>query len=133
MPLSNWQIILVALLVVGGRLVLDFSQRIIEGQQKVSEQRQLEAELDALLQEHDDLEAAKLYYNSPAFIEAWAHNEGKMVRDGETLVVPLYAQTPRPPVTSAVEQQPEAHIPTWHVWWTLFFDSPPPFGQASQP
>jgi cell division protein FtsB len=129
--LTNVQVILLALVVIGGRLVIDFSQRIVEGQQKVEEQERLEGEIDSLLQEQEDLEADKVYYSSPAFVEEWAHNEGKMVREGETLVVPLYRQseaapavTPQPVVDPAVEE-----IPSWQVWWALFFEREPLINQ----
>ncbi|HOA22810.1 MAG TPA: septum formation initiator family protein [Aggregatilineales bacterium] len=133
MRLTNWQIILIALVIFGGRLVFDFSERIIDGQQKVDEQRRLEAEIEALLEEQRRLEAEKAYYSSPAYVEAWAHSEGKMVRDGEVLVVPLYERpTPEPLVAIAPQQQPQSDQPfsSWRVWWSLFFDDPPPFAKA---
>ena len=124
--LTNVQVILLALVVIGGRLVIDFSQRIVEGQQKVEEQKRLEAEIDSLIQEQEDLEADKVYYSSPAFVEDWAHDEGKMVRDGETLVVPLYQQSEEPlPVTPPSVEPPVEKIPSWKVWWALFFEREP--------
>ncbi len=134
--LTNWQILLIALTVVGGRLVIDFSQRIVEGQQKIAEQRRLEAEIELLREEHRQLDAAKAYYSSPAFIEAWAHDEGKMVRDGEMLVVPSYtgaaaAAGEQPTVAAAPDEDASTSRPitAWHVWWSLFFDAAPPFSQ----
>ena len=124
-PLSNLQIILIALIIVGGRLAIDFSQRIIEGQQKVSEQRALENEIDGLQKEQQRLEAQKEYYSSPIFVEAWAHDEGKMVKQGERLVVPLYEDVPASAQQGSTTSQQAAPIPVWQVWWTLFFDSPP--------
>lgn len=129
LPLSNAQIILIALIIVGGRLVIDFSQRIVEGQQKIAQQRQLEAEIEALMQEQQNLLSAKAYYSSPAFVETWAHNEGKMVREGEILVVPLYEEDESAEASATgspvVVRPPEPLLP-WQVWWTLFFDAPPP-------
>ncbi len=132
-PLTNWQIVLIVLIVIGGRLTLDLGQRIVEGQQKVAQQRQLEAELVALMQERKQLEAAKAYYSSPAFVEDWAHDEGKMVRDGEVLVIPIYEQPAQPAPTLAAPPSTEQAVPPWHVWWTLFFDSPPPAGGSPRP
>jgi cell division protein FtsB len=127
MRLSNWQIILIALIVVGGRLVIDFSQRIVEGQQKLTEQRALEDEIDALLAEQKALEAAKAYYGSPAYVEAWAHDEGKMVREGEMLVIPLYDRPEPATPPPASGQTAQADLSPWRVWWTLFFNGEPPF------
>src|SRR5262245_46833000 len=96
LPLSNLQIMLILLIVVGIRLAFDVSQRIVEGQQKIAEQRILEARIAELEREREMLEADKAYYSSPTYIEAWAHDEGKMVRDGEKLVVPVYQGKPQP-------------------------------------
>jgi cell division protein FtsB len=122
--LTNVQIILIVVAVVGLRLVFDFSQRIVEGQRMIAEQRQLEAEIEALLEEQSLLETMKLYYGSDAFVEAWAHDEGKMVREGETLVIPIPMGEPAP--TPLPAETPTASLPPWQVWWLLFFDSPPP-------
>ncbi len=125
--LTNMQIILIALMVVGGRLVIDFSQRILEGQEKQAEQRALETEIEALLVEKQELETMKAYYNSEAFVEAWAHDQGKMVRESEVLVIPIYEESGE--VSSApdtVTAPPPEALPAWRVWWSLFFDTPPP-------
>lgn len=127
-PLSNLQIIMIVLIAIGGRLAIDFSQRIVEGQKKINEQHDLEAEIDELERDQQRLEAEKAYYSSSSFVESWAHDEGKMVRDGERIVVPLYEDVPEqqaPQATTAAEQQ--SAIPAWQVWWTLFFDTAPPF------
>ncbi len=124
--LTNWQIILIALIVVGGRLVIDFSQRIVEGQQMMAEQNRLEAEIELLVREQKALQAAKAYYSSPAYIEAWAHNEGKMVREGEVLVVPIYERPERDGAVAASGQPAGEPLSPWRVWWTLFFDGPAP-------
>jgi len=125
MPLSNLQIMLILLIIVGGRLVIDFSQRIVEGQQKVAEQRRLEARIATLEKDRQQFEADKAYYSSPTYIEAWAHDEGKMVRDGEKLVVPVYQGKPQPSKTLTITP-PATPLPDWAVWWTLFVDGPPP-------
>ena len=128
-PLNNLQVILIVLLVIGGRLVIDFSRRIVEGQQKITEQHELEAENEELIREERQLEAAKTYYSSPGFVETWAHNDGKMVRQGEVLVVPLYEAIPdgQPRV---IETSTSTAPAMWQVWWSLFFDDPAPFAQS---
>jgi cell division protein FtsB len=129
-PLSNVQIILIALIVLGGRLALDFSERIVEGQQKVAEQRQLEAEVENLRAEQRALEASKAYYSSESFVEAWAHDDGKMVREGERLVIPVFEG--QAPALEAVAPDTETLVPPWHIWWLLFFDSPAPLGTSGK-
>ena len=127
-PLTNLQIILIALLVVGVRLVIDFSQRVVEGQRKLAEQRQLEETIAALIEERQLLESAKAYYSSTAYVETWAHDEGKMVREGETLVIPVYSQqvtASTPPLAPFVGERAETPL-FWQIWWALFFDAPLP-------
>ena len=132
--LTNWQIILILLVVIGGRLVIDFSQRIVEGQQKLAEQRALEAQIATLQTEQKSLEAARIYYSSQAYLEAWAHDQGKMVLDGETLVIPVYQQdAPDEKTTLATVPNPTAQQarPAWKIWWSLFFDTQPPPGTGA--
>ncbi len=129
-PLANVQIILIILIIIGGRLAFDFSQRIIEGQQKIAQEHILENHIDVLKRDQDKLQADKQYFSSEAYVESWTHDEGKMIRDGEKLVVPVYKGEPIAQkaitVTSLIVAQQEQLAP-WQVWWILFFDGPPPF------
>ena len=125
LSLSNLQIILVLLVVLGGRLVIDFYNRIIEGQTKVAQQEKLEQDIQQLQSEQQQLEAQKTYFNSPAYIQAWAHSDGKMVLPGEKIVVPLYKGQPRPK-QPVLPQAPAPPLPNWATWWALFFDDAPP-------
>lgn len=125
LSLSNLQILLIVLIIIGGRLVIDFGQRIVEGQQKLAQQHLLESDIAALQLKQQQLEADKVYYGSPAYIETWAHGEGKMVRDGEKIVIPLYKGQPRPRLPQA-PAGPGPALPRWAVWWAMFIDEPPP-------
>ena len=74
--------------------------------------------------------AERDYAQSDAFVEQWAHSDGKMVRPGEVLVIPVpvstpVAATPTPSVFLEIETSPPTPQP-WTLWWSLFFDSPPP-------
>lgn len=129
-PLNNLQIILIALVVISGRLIFDFSQRILEGQAKITEQHDLEARIAELTRDQQELETIKAYYSSPAYVEAWAHDQGKMVRTGETLVIPIYDKNARSGLT-VTSSEPVRPLPTWQVWWSLFFDSPLPFSSST--
>lgn len=129
LSLSNLQIILVLLFVIGGRLVIDFGQRIVEGQLKIKQQEDLEANIQTLQSQQQSLEEDKTYFNSPAYIQAWAHSDGKMVLPGEKIVVPLYKGQPRPK-QALLPAAPPPPLAKWATWWTLFFDAPPPVTQA---
>src|SRR5689334_11560329 len=63
LSLSNMQIILVLLTVIGGRLVIDFGQRIVDGQNKVAQMERLEADIQAQQYQQQQLEENKAYYS----------------------------------------------------------------------
>jgi hypothetical protein len=130
--LSNLQIVFVAILSIGLLLVINLSGRIARGQQMEVERRRLQATLDVLQRQKLELLQNRDYAASDSSVEHWAHTQGKMVRDGEVLVIPIPAgntePTPTPPppmLVSARAPQPQA--PKWHLWWKLFFDGDPPF------
>jgi hypothetical protein len=53
------------------------------------------------------------------------------VRPGETLVIPVYErqeQVGDPVVISSAENP----LPEWQLWWSLFFDGPPPFADENR-
>ena len=129
-PLNNLQIILIALVVISGRLIIDFSKRILEGQDKITEQHALEAEIAELTRTQQELEANKAYYSSPGYVEAWAHAQGKMVQTGEVLVIPVYDKQARTGL-AVTSSEPIRPLPAWQVWWSLFFDSPSPFTSST--
>jgi hypothetical protein len=130
--LSNLQIIFVAILSIGLLLVINLSGRIARGQQMEVERRRLQATLDVLQRQKLELLQERDYAASDSSVEQWAHTQGKMVRDGEVLVVPIpagnaevTATPPAPALASARVTQPQ--VPKWHLWWNLFFDGDPPF------
>jgi hypothetical protein len=130
--LSNLQIVFVAILSIGLLLVINLSGRIARGQQMETERRRLEATLDVLQRQKLELLKDRDYAASDSSVEQWAHTQGKMVRDGEVLVIPIPAgnteptpTAPAPVLASARVSQPQT--PKWHLWWNLFFDGDPPF------
>ncbi|MBN2305779.1 MAG: hypothetical protein JXQ72_14955 [Anaerolineae bacterium] len=130
--ISSIQIVFAAILSIGLLLVINFSGRIARGQQMDVERDRLQATISVLETEKVDLQKARDYAAHDASIESWAHTEGKMVRDGEVLVIPIPAgyiePTPVPPAASlAITPPPEPEPPKWHLWWNLFFDGDPPF------
>ncbi len=130
--ITSLQIVFALILSIGLLLVINFSGRIARGQQMEIERKRLQATLDVLQIQNSELEKELSYAASDASVEHWAHTEGKMVREGEVLVIPIPAgitePTPVPPApvliaTPIPEPQPE----NWRLWWNLFFDGEPPF------
>ncbi len=128
--LSGLQIMFAAILAIGLILGLNFTNLVSTGQPLQQLYGQVNDEIDQLQKEQSDLITERDYVRSDAFVESWARSEGKMVKPGEVLVVPV-------PSTSLAEATPEPQpqVPVdtsasppdnWQTWWQLFFDSPPP-------
>jgi cell division protein FtsB len=130
--ISSLQIVFAAILSIGLLLVINFSGRIARGQQTEAEHQRLQATITVLEQQQVSLLKERDYAASDASVEHWAHTEGKMIREGEVLVIPIPAgdvkPTPLPPAPILVATPaPEPEAPKWHLWWNLFFDGKPPF------
>lgn len=128
--LSGVQIMFAAILAIGLMLAINFSTRIANSRLQRETYANIEAEVEALQQEQATLVAELDYVQSDTFVERWARSEGKMVRPGEILVIPVPLNTtplatPTPSVVVEVDTSPP-EPDNWTLWWALFFDSPPP-------
>jgi cell division protein FtsB len=129
--LSGVQIMFAAILAIGLILGINFSSRIAAGQPLQDTYVRVQQEIVELRQTQSALIAERDYVQSTAYVEQWARDEGKMVREGEVLVIPVPAGVivePTPiPASAVVEVETSPPEPeTWMIWWALFFDTPPP-------
>ncbi len=130
--ITSLQIVFALILSIGLLLVINFSGRIARGQQMEAERQRMQATITVLERQKLDLLRTRDYAANDASIEYWAHTEGKMVRDGEVLVIPVPGNieaptaAPPPPVYLPTPVQ-EQKTPNWRLWWSLFFDGDPPF------
>ncbi len=128
--LSSTQIVFAVILAVGLMLAINFSSRIVADRELQAIQQQVLDEIDLLKREQSDLVAQLEYVQGDAYVEAWARSEGKMVRDGEVLVLPKPSTALLPtPAPVAITVPVNTTLPepeNWHMWWSLFFDTPPP-------
>jgi len=128
--LSSVQIMFAVILSVGLMLALQFSSRIQADRDLQRIHDQVVQEIDFLEQQQDDLTDELNYVKSDAYVERWARDEGKMVRESEVLVLPqpldsdAIAQSTPIPIVQFETTPPEPE--NWELWWALFFDSPPP-------
>lgn len=131
--LSGVQIMFAAILAIGLILAINFSTLITESGPLQSNYEAVQAEIDELQRVHEALLAERDYAQSDAFVEQWARQEGKMVRPGEVLVIPLAIAPqgePTPTPQPFIEMQTSPPTPEpWTLWWSLFFDSDPPGSQ----
>ncbi|GAB4526607.1 MAG: hypothetical protein OHK0046_43570 [Anaerolineae bacterium] len=129
--LSGVQIMFAAILAIGLILGINFSTRLAGSREQINVYENVEQEIADLQQVQATLVAELAYAQSEAFVERWAREDGKMVRPGEILVVPLplgnsnALPTPTPQIFVEVETSPPKPE-NWTLWWALFFDSPPP-------
>ena len=128
--LTSIQVMMAVALAFGLVLTLNFSGRIkLDGDLGRIHAR-FSAEIEALLEEQQDLIEELSYVKSDAYVEYWARDEGKMIREGEVLILPKSsgAQVSPPPASiRLVEFQTTAPEPeNWELWWALFFDAAPP-------
>ena len=131
--ISSLQIVFVSILAIGLLLAINFSARIRRGQQVDELRSQIQATIDVEVTRNAQLRATQRYVASNEAVAEWAHAEGKMVRTGETLVIPVPGEvTPTPiPKEQAVLIEEERARPVeqeviWELWWRLFFDNEPP-------
>ncbi len=127
--LTSVQVILGVALTLGLVLALNFSSRIKLDRDLGRIHDEFAREIDGLLADQRSLLSELDYVKSDAYVEYWARDEGKMVRDGEVLVFPqgvgvqdvLPASTRRLFDLETTAPEPE----NWELWWALFFDGPP--------
>ncbi len=128
--LSGIQIIFAVILAVGLLLAINFSSRIAAGQPLLAAYDEVRAEIRILETQQAQLLQERDSVLSDVYVEQWARSRGKMILPGEKLVVPVPSGSiaePTPvqlPVinVNTGEREPQP----WELWWSLFFDSPPP-------
>jgi cell division protein FtsB len=128
--INSLQIMFAAILAIGLILAINFSTRISESQPLQQAYARIQDEIARLQAENAALIARRDYVRSDAYVESWARSDGKMIRQGDILIVPVPGtaslQSSPAPTVSVQPLEPEETIPTWTLWWALFFDSPPP-------
>jgi len=128
--LSGAQVMFAAIIAIGLILAINFSTRLASSRPLDAFYKDVQAEIEVLEQARATLIAERDFVESEDFVEEWARSEGKMVRPGEVLVVPLVTSrgappTPTPQIFIEVETSPP-QPETWELWWSLFFDTAPP-------
>lgn len=118
-----------SILSIGLILALNFSSRISDGQPLQDAYRRVQAEIETLRRQQADLITERDYVRSDAYVANWARSDGKMVRSGEVLVIPvpaLMSIEADAQVAPVAIETPAPRPETWLLWWSLFFDSAPP-------
>ncbi len=82
----------------------------------------LQKEVLGLETESEKLKKEAAYRQSPAFIEAEARNNLKMVKEGEHLLV-VSDLLPEALRREATPEASSAALPIWRQWWKVIFGS----------
>ncbi len=112
-----------AILAIGLILGLNFTNLVSTGQPLQQLYNQVTDEITKLEQEQGDLTRERDYVRSDAFVENWARSEGKMVKPGEVLVIPvpsiaLAEATPEPTLSVPIETT-APRLENWQLWWQM--------------
>lgn len=128
--LTSIQLMLAVALTIGLVLALNFSSRISLDRDLARIHADFSREIEALLARQEQLIAELDYVKSDAYVEYWARDEGKMIREGEFLILPQSVgatdYAPSPPRQWVEFQTTQPQPKNWELWWALFFDEPPP-------
>jgi cell division protein FtsB len=125
----------VTILAIGLMLTLNFNTRIAADRELEQVHERIVQEIELLEREQESLTTELDFVSSDAYVEAWARDEGKMVREGEVLVIPKPPAIVQQSVPIPQEAIASTFIPIqttlpkpapWQLWWSLFFDSAPP-------
>ena len=121
--ISFVQIAVVVGLILGISIILDFQQRIQAAQIIIAEAERLELEVSNLQADREGLQVTLAYVESDAYVEDWSHSEGKLVRPGEILVIPVTKAGAVSTSETPVAPPPAPPIINWQLWLELFFDN----------
>ena len=128
--LSSVQVMFAVILTVGLMLALNFSSRIQADRDLQRIHEQVVQEIDFLENQQGELIQELGYVKSDAYVETWARDEGKMVKEGEVLILPQSAggsiETPTEPIILVDFETKPPDPENWQLWWALFFDIPAP-------
>lgn len=127
---SGTQALIAVIVSLGALLALNFSSRIQLDRELQDIHAEVKAEIERLQIEHQALQDELQYVKSDAYVEYWARDDGKLIREGEILIVPkgirAAADAPATNVQLVEFVTTEPKPENWQLWWALFFDTEPP-------
>lgn len=125
MKIGNFQItlrrviILIVLLILLG-LVMDFNTRMEQLARLENQAATVRAQTTAIIVTQHALETQVAYATSPAAVEKWAREQGRMAQPGDKLVIPLAMPGAQPSPTPTPPPK-FANLTKWDVWMELIF------------
>jgi len=124
LPLPPTDIITVLVSTAAVFFVLSFGGKVLEGYRLQRHNTMLRAEIAALQEQHEQLEARLEYVQTPEYVEKVAREQYKWAKAGEKLIITIFQRRPgtavAPAPQSAVSTQSASH---WAEWWKLLTGS----------
>jgi hypothetical protein len=111
---------LILLVLVGALILGDLNRRMGNARQLERDAGTLGTQVASLQAEQVQLQTEIAGATGEAQVADWARDQGRMVRPGEHLVVPLAPGDSMPQATQTpalTYEQPS----NWQIWWTLLF------------
>ena len=115
-------VILLVVVVVLVLLVLGFNNREVEMRNLSEEALRVEGRVLALQHTKAHIETQIAFATSEAPVERYALEDGRMVREGDQLIVPLVDPKATPSPATPGEAETLVRVENWQVWLSLFFD-----------
>ncbi len=113
-----WIILLVLFLV---SMVIDLNTRISTLNYLRDQKHTLEADVVNLQSTLEVVSEQIDYADSETAVEAWARQQGMMMKEGDNVIIPLPDGQPTPQPTPIPTTEPVVYE-NWEVWKALIFD-----------
>jgi len=105
-------------------LIRDFNSRMAELRRLTGEKGIVSVQVTGLVETRTALQTQVAYAQSDEAVQEWAYEEGRLVRPGENLIIPLPGESEIN--ETLLESNPvSAPIQNWELWLSLFFDNLP--------
>jgi cell division protein FtsB len=106
-------------------LIVDLGHKVAVYRHLQREEARLEQEIGFEEERRDYLGGLQEQVQTEKFLDDWARREGKMVKPGETLIVPRFEAAPLAPLIHSQQESQSSEESHWQEWWKLFFDRLP--------
>ena len=101
-------------------IVLEFNRRLEELNMLNRQNQMIQTQATQAIQTQFALQTQVAYAGSTAAVEQWARTDGHYIKDGDLPVVPV-GRPGDAPVEASTPTPFPTKVPTWKVWWDLFF------------
>jgi cell division protein FtsB len=111
---------LFVLLVLGALVLGDLNQRMADARRLDQDTALLEDDCERLEEENTSLEAEIAVANTEEYVENWAHQKARLVREGEVIVILLNSEGEE--IISSIQAESDDRFRSnWDEWMELIF------------